>query len=329
MTRLGMSIDERRRRRQLQHRLRHVVAWIRKNLSRELIAFRLAGLRPDEHPVAAGFVRRFHNHLVQLIEHEVARLLINAAKRRHVLQDRFFRQVVTDDVRHVRINHFVVRDAAAGCVRKRNVALAPRTYQTTNTQRRILAEDRGIEKQIVDAAVDHVHLHETLDRAHVHLVVATDDQIGAYDELRGHRLREVCVLEVCRVLDARRQYDDLGIAPTRRERRKATAQLLGIVVDWIDRVLIEELGKDPLHYLAVFEHIRHTRRHTQVVLEHVYGAVGIAYEIGAAHVAPDTMWGIDAEAFRTKLARLFDQLARQYTVAQRALVVIDVVDEPV
>ena len=41
------------------------------------------------------------------------------------------------------------------------------------------------------------------------------------------------------------------------------------MLDRPDRARREELGEEPHHHLAVLEHVRHARRHAQVVLEHV------------------------------------------------------------
>ena len=90
-------------------------------------------------------------------------------------------------------------------------------------ERRVGTEHLGIEEQVVDPPVDHVHTFEPDDRAHVHALVVADHEVGALDQLGAHPLGEERVLEVGRVEDARREHDDLRLGDTVRARARSAA----------------------------------------------------------------------------------------------------------
>ena len=72
-----------------------------------------------------------------------------------------------------------------------------------------------IEVLVVDASVDDVHGLVTARRAHEHVIVAAV-QVAALDELDTHLAGEERMLEVRRIVNARREDDNSGVAHARR-----------------------------------------------------------------------------------------------------------------
>ncbi len=130
--------------------------------------------------------------------------------RRHVRQDRFLIEVILNHLRHEVVHHLVIRDAGADGVRERHIAGAVRVDEARHAERAVAAEDRGIEKIVVEPPVDHVDLLLPLRRAHEDAPVA-HDEVAAFDDLDAHLPREIRVLEVRAVVRARRQQHDVRL----------------------------------------------------------------------------------------------------------------------
>ena len=82
------------------------------------------------------------------------------------------------------------------------------------------------------------------------------------------------------------------------ERRQQAEELVGVVVDRLDALVGEQVGEGPLRHQAVLEQVADPRRHPQVVLEHVDGAVVVADQVAAADVGPHAVAGADAHGTR-------------------------------
>ncbi len=93
--------------------------------------------------------------------------------------------------------------------------------------------------------------------------------------------------------------------------------------------MLEHLGEHLLRDHAVLEHVRHARRHAQVVLEHVDRAVAVAHEIRAADVGPHAVRRFAADAGRQEIRGRRDDVVGHDAVVDDAPVVIQVVDEVV
>jgi hypothetical protein len=83
---------------------------------------------------------------------------------------------------------------------KVTVALAIGAEQARNTEQAVIFEDRVVEKLVVDAAVDHVHRFEALDRPHEH-PVPVHHQVPPFDQWRPHFPGQEHVLEIGAVVD--------------------------------------------------------------------------------------------------------------------------------
>ncbi len=120
---------------------------------------------------------------------------------------------------------------------------------------------------VIDAAIDDIHALRAAGGAHVEHVIA-HEQVLALDQFHAHLLGEEGMLEVGAVEGARCQHD-YGRIGHRAVGHAAqiVEQHVRVVADRFDGLLGEELGEQAHHHAAVLDHVRHTRRHPQVVLE--------------------------------------------------------------
>ena len=156
---------------------------------------------------------------------------------------------------------------------------------------------------VVDPAVDDVDAALAGGRAHEDDVVARDE-VAALDELDAHLAGEEGVLEVRRIVDARREHDDrrIGTGVRRRRGSQRRQEPLGVVRDRADAVAREQLGEDPRHRAAVLDDVGAPRRDADVVLEHPELPVAVADEIDAGDVDADVVRCLDAEAGALEVA---------------------------
>ncbi len=68
MSRLYALAHQAGRARKLQRRLRNIVPRMRLDPSLEFFPLLLCALRPNQHPIPAGFPDRLHHQLVQVVE---------------------------------------------------------------------------------------------------------------------------------------------------------------------------------------------------------------------------------------------------------------------
>ncbi len=101
------------------------------------------------------------------------------------------------------------------------------------------------------------------------------------------------------------------------------------MVHGADALLREELGEEPHHHLAVFQHVRDARGRAQVVLEHVVLAVGVAHDVHARHMRVDSARHVDAHHLAAELRVLVHLLGGNLAGLDDLLGVVDVVQEAV
>ncbi len=166
-------------------------------------------------------------------------------------------------------------------------------------------------------------------RAH-HQEAVDDGQIAPFDQLDAHLLSQKRVLEVRRIINARRQQRDFRAADgVGREIMQRVEQLARIRFDRPHMRLLENLRERALHHFAVFEHVRHARRAAQIVFEDVKLAVAVAHQIGAGDVAPDAARRIQANARRPERFRRRDDMLGNDAFFKNPLLVVNVVDEEI
>ena len=113
------------------------------------------------------------------------------------------------------------------------------------------------------------------------------------------------------------------------QRLQRVEQAAAVIVDRPHAGSLEQRRKGLLHQLAVLQHVRHARRASQIVLEHVKAAVAIADQVGARDVAPDALGRIEADALPAKGGRRLDHVLGNDTVLDDLLLVVNVVDKQV
>jgi hypothetical protein len=119
-------------------------------------------------------------------------------------------QVILDDVRQVGIHGLVVCNAGPGCISERYPAITVNIHQARYPEGRVGAECFGVDKIIIDPAVNHIYALKAPRCAHMDEIVH-HDQIASFHQFDTHLLRQVRMLEIGRVVHARRQHHDRGI----------------------------------------------------------------------------------------------------------------------
>ena len=119
------------------------------------------------------------------------------------------------------------------------------------------------------------------------------------------------------------------LAAARGHRAQGVQQQRGVVVDRPDRVLVEQVRHQPAHGDPVLQHVRDARRHAHVVLQHLPGAVDVADQVAAGHVAPHATGRADAVGRAGEVGPRDHQLPGHDALADDAALVVDVLHEPV
>jgi hypothetical protein len=136
------------------------------------------------------------------------------------------------------------------------------------------------------------------------------------------------VFEVGGVVRARGQHRHRRIRdPGRGDAAQILQQNVGVMIHRCDTVRGEQLREQAHHHFAIFEHIRHARRHPQVVLEHAKLAGVVANDVDAGNVGIDAPRDIHALHLRPVLIVAEHLLGGYDARLQDFLVVIDVMDE--
>ncbi|MPL71126.1 hypothetical protein SDC9_16897 [bioreactor metagenome] len=281
-------LDEGRRGRQRQCRLRDVIVGVFLDLDAEGLDLLLRRLRADQHAVAARAVHFLHHQIAQMLEHILAIVLPGAFPGRHVVQERFLAEVEAHHVRHIGVDRLVVGDPGPRRRADRHPARAVDIHQPRHAQHRIGAEAQRIEEGVVDAAIDHVELLRPLGRAHP-AKAAFDEEIRALDQLDPHQVGQEAVLVIGRVEMPGRQDRErrLAIAFRRRHACQRAAQRVGIAIDRLDPVLAEDLREHPHHDLAVFQHVADARGSAAVVFQNEELVRPGAHDVDADDMAVD------------------------------------------
>jgi len=123
-----------------------------------------------------------------VIENVSPRFRVTAQVGRHVWQDRRFGKVVADDVGNVGIDSFVVGNACARGICQRNAAGPIDLHQTGDAQQGIRTEGFGIEKCIVNPAVNDIHRFEAAGCSHFDQT-AVYYKVAPFHQFDAHLLR--------------------------------------------------------------------------------------------------------------------------------------------
>ena len=154
------------------------------------------------------------------------------------------------------------------------------------------------------------------------------------DQFNTHLLRQKGVFKVGTVVHARRQHYHCRLGRSRRTAgTQRLQQQIGVMGNGRDAVGVEQLGKQPHHHLAVFQHVAHAAGDAQIVFQHVILAIavgiGCAHDIDTGDVGVDLVWHIHAHHLGAELRIVVNLVARHDTGLDDVLVVVNVVDETV
>ena len=130
------------------------------------------------------------------------------------------------------------------------------------------------------------------------------------------------------IVDAGREQDDgrVGRGGRRRDRFQRRQQFVRIIFDRRDAIAREQLGKQPQHDLAVFQHVGDARRRARIVLEHIE-SVGIdAHDIDAGDVDVNIVRHLLTVHLRAEHRILKHQVLGNDAGAQDFAAAIDVLD---
>ena len=331
MARLEHVVAQGGQRRQLHYFLHHPVARVPLDLGpgiRQLLIGRVAA---DDDAVSPRLPDRFDDQLVEPVERRLPLVGLPHHVGLDVGQDRLLAQVVANQVGDIGVNGLVVGHAVADRVAHRHRARTHGAEQAGHAERRVRAERDRIQEGVVDAAVDHIDRHQTLDGAQVHDMLI-HHEVGTLDQLYAHLAGEECVLEVRRVVDARRQdHDERFVArPGGRHRLERRAQHAAVLAHRLDGVVFPHAGKRLGHRRSVLDDVADPARIAQIVLEHPVLALGIAHQVDAGDHAVRVVRHADAERVALEAVRRLHQPRGHDAVGHRRPVAgVDVGQEPV
>ena len=232
-------------------------------------------------------------------------------------ENRLLGKIVADHVGHVGVDALVVCHARSGGVHEGHVAELIGVYQPRHAEQRVGTEDQRIDEVVVHAPVDHVDAAQALRGPHVDVAIV-DQQVAPLDELGPDLLGQEDVLVERRVVHARRQQRDRRVgAPHRGQLLQGLEQHLAVVLDLLHSDCPVQAAQTCLGRLAVREHVGHTRRDAQVVLQH-FESVVRSHQIGAAYGDPRAVGGREAAHLDAVLRTAAHHVDRDYPVVDDA-----------
>ena len=315
--------------RERNRRLRDVVARLGLDLFAERLNLVLGRLRANQHAVAAGFVRGLDDEFFHVFQNVFFVGFFVREVGVHVRNDRILIEVIFDHLGHEIIHHLVVGDAGADGVGQRDVAGAISVHQAGHAEHRITAEHRRINKIIIHAAINHMHRLQAFRRAHEHPRVA-HQQVAALDNFNAHLPREIRVLEIRRVVGARREQHHRRIGHAGgRDVMQHPQQFARIILHRPHADAFEHLRKRALHRAPVFQHVAHAARTTAIVFQHEIIAFVIADQIRAANVDVNILRHVEVHELAPEMFSRQNVKRRDDAVLQNFLLVIKIVQKQI
>jgi hypothetical protein len=329
VTRLHSAIDQGRRDRQIDAGLAHIVRRVGEEFRPALCELRPAGLRPDRDAIAARFADRLDHQLIEMVERIAQAFRLAADVGLDIGEHRRLVEIITDDSRHVGVNGLVVGDASADRIRQRNIACIISAHQTGDAQLAVGPEHLGVEEVVIDPAIDYVDPAQPTDRAHIDTVVL-DGEVAPLDQRHPHLAGEEDVLEIGRVVDARREQHDLRIAAGHgSDLAHGGHQLHAVIVDAAQTDTVKQIRKGAQHRMAIFDDITDARRGARIVLKHAEGAAPVADDVDAADVHIRFVANRDSPHFRPKIGVVEDQIGGNDAILDDLLLMVEVVEQEV
>ena len=229
----------------------------------------------------------------------------------------------------VGIDHLVVRHAGSERIGEGHIAAAIGVNQPGDSEDGVLAKDGGVDEVIVDAAIDHVDLHQAVGGAHEYHPVE-NDQVTALHDLDSHFAGEEGVLEVSAVVDPRGEEHADGVGFFARcHALQGLTQEAGVGTDRPHIGFAIEARKGPFHDLPILQDIGDPRGAAEVVFQDDIAAVLVANQVGATDVDVDIPGNIEALQLRAIVHRGLDDMRRNDSIRHDLGMVIDVVEKEI
>jgi len=130
-----------------------------------------------------------------MLQHILPLFRIGTDIGRHIWQDRFFIQVVFDDLGDISINHLVIRHPASRRIGQCDVPGLIGSHETRHPQQRILAKNFRIEEVVINPAIDDIDLLEPFRGPHPDAVIKHDQVIPDH-QFRPQLLRQKTVFKI-------------------------------------------------------------------------------------------------------------------------------------
>ena len=211
-------IDKGRDGGELNHRLGNPATRIGDEPGAKLSKFGAGGRRANDEALASGTIDGLHHQLVEAVEHLFEGGRVFEAPGVDVFEDRFFAEVVADEVGQVGVHQLVVGDTVADRVGNGDVAEAGREHEARGAQHRVGPKLQRVKKLVVNATVNHIDAHGACGRSHPHSATRAE-QVATFDQLDAHQAREQGVFVIGGVIDAGGEHDHVGVTnPLRRTR---------------------------------------------------------------------------------------------------------------
>ncbi len=296
----------------------------------EVVELALAGVRPDQHPVAARAVDLLHHQVGQVVHHVREGVLLAAAVGRHVVQDRLLAGEELHDLGHVAVDRLIVRDAGPDRVGEGHRAALVGVHQPRHAEDRIRAEDQRVEEVVVEAAVDHVDLPRPLGGAHVDDVVL-GEEVGRLHQLDAELVGQERVLVERGIVAPGGQEHD-GRVAGRRARREAAQrgeQGVRVVLHRRDPVLREQVREQAQHHLPVLQHVGDSRGDAGVVLQHEEVVLAGPDDVDARDVDVEVVRHAEGPHLHAVMGVAVDEVGRDDAGLDAFLGAVDVLQEQV
>src|SRR5689334_13644238 len=122
------------------------------------------------------------HELGQMLEHISELPGIVAPPGRHILEQWLLARIEFDDIGNVSVDRLVVGDAGARRIDEGDAPGTIEIEQAGDAERRVGPEGEGVEKIIVDPAIDDIDALWFLRSAHIEIAVV-DEEVGSFAEL--------------------------------------------------------------------------------------------------------------------------------------------------
>ena len=233
------------------------------------------------------------------------------------MQYRFLVEIVAHHIRHISIHALVVGNPGARSIRQSNIPPLAGVQQPGRPQQRIGAKSQRVYKVIVNPAVDDIHPAQPFGSPHIDDAVA-DGKIAPLHQLGPQLPGQKDMLVKSGVVHAGSEQGDGRIrAPLRRQLPQCSQQSLPVVFHFQDAGTAVKPAQAGFGRLAVRQHIRHARRHPQVVLQHREPVIS-ADQISAADGNPGAIGRRKAAQLGPILRAAIHQIRRNDAVADDA-----------